>query len=103
MQPITGDDGYTSRQGAYDIRKLRAKNLITRHGRSRRYHTPPDAVRIIASTVILRDQVLIPCLAAIRAPALAPPPASPSQQDQHYARLRTDMRALLDDCGLAAA
>jgi len=103
IQAITGDTGYTARQGAYDIRKLRAKNLITRKHRSRRYVTPPDAVRTIAGILILRDQVLIPCLAGIRAPEITPPPASPSPADQHYEKLRGQMRALLHDCGLAAA
>ena len=78
IQAITGDTGYTARQGAYDIRKLRAKNLITRNHRSRRYLTPPDAARTIAGVLILRDQVLIPSLAAIGAPEITPPPASPS-------------------------
>jgi hypothetical protein len=103
VQAITGDTGYTARQGAYDIRKLRAKNLITRQGSSRRYHLPPQAVRTIAGVVILRDQVLIPCLAGIRAADITPPPASPSPADQHYQKLRGQMRALLHDCGLAAA
>lgn len=44
VQAITGDTGYTARQGAYGIRKLRATNLITRKHSSRRYITPPEAV-----------------------------------------------------------
>ncbi len=103
VQAITRDTGYTARQGAYDIRKLRAKDLITRQHRSRRYLTPPEAVRTIAGILILRDQVLIPCLAGIRAPDITAPPASPSPADQHYDKLRGQMRALLHDCGLAAA
>jgi hypothetical protein len=103
VQAITGDTGYTARQGAYDIRKLRAKNLITPKPRSRRYLTPPDAVRTIAGILILRDQVLIPCLAGIRAPELTPAASQPHPADQHYENLRNQMRALLHDCGLAAA
>jgi hypothetical protein len=37
--------GYTARQAAYDLRKLRGKNLITRLGRAHRYQTPPQAAR----------------------------------------------------------
>ena len=103
VQAITGDTGYTARQGAYDIRKLRAKNLITPKPRSRRYLTPPDAVRTIAGILILHDQVLIPCLAGIRAPELTPAASQPHPADQHYENLRNQMRALLHDCGLAAA
>jgi hypothetical protein len=69
VQAITADPGYTARQGACHIRKPRAKNLITRQGRSRRCTTPPGAARSIAGIVILRDQVLIPRLAS---PKLGP-------------------------------
>lgn len=103
VQAITGDAGYTARQAAYDIRKLRAKNLITREGRSRRYHVPADAARTIAGIVILRDQVIVPCLAGIRAPGTGCPPASPDTTDQHYQKLRSQMRELLHDRGLTAA
>jgi hypothetical protein len=102
MQPFTGDPGYTARQGAYDIRKLRTKNLITRPGSSHRYQTPPEAARTIAGIVILRDQVIEPCL-AIRATRTGPPPANPAPDDQHYATIRADMHQLLRDRGLLAA
>lgn len=103
VQAITGDTGYTARQAAYDIRKLRAKNLIVRSGRSRRYHTPPEAARTLAGIVVLRDQVIVPCLAGIRDAHPGPPPATPSTTDQHYEKLRRQMRDLLHDCGITAA
>ena len=43
-----GDHDYAVRQGAYDLRKLRAKELINKPDRSRRYHVPQPASRIIA-------------------------------------------------------
>jgi hypothetical protein len=92
VQAITGDGGCTARQRACGIRKLRAKNLTTRQGRSRRYTTPPDAARAIAAIVILRDQVLIPCLAGVRAAALAPLPVNPATAGQHYQKLRSQRR-----------
>jgi hypothetical protein len=82
VQAITGDGGCTARQRACDIRKLRAKNLITRQDRLRRC-TPPDAARTIAAIVVVRDQVLIPCPAGVRASALAPSPVNPATADQH--------------------
>jgi hypothetical protein len=36
---------YTTRQAAYDLRKLRAKALITKPGRSRCYVVPPAGAR----------------------------------------------------------
>ena len=44
---ITGHDGYTIRQAAYDLRKLRGKQLVDKPGRTRRYHVPPTAARTI--------------------------------------------------------
>ena len=39
---MTGTDtGYTIRQAAYDLRKLRGKELIAKPGRTRRYHLHP--------------------------------------------------------------
>jgi hypothetical protein len=103
VQAITGETDYTARQAAYDIRKLRAKNLISRSGRSRRYQTPAQAARTIAGIVILRDQVIVPCLAGISAARIGPPPASSCTTDQHYENLRHQMQELLHDCGITAA
>ena len=44
VHAITRHTGYTTRQAAYDLRKLRGKDLIAKPGRTRRYHvrsTPP--------------------------------------------------------------
>jgi hypothetical protein len=40
VRAMTGQAGYTTRQAAYDLRKLRGKNLVVKPGRSRRYQTP---------------------------------------------------------------
>ena len=53
----TGQDAtdYSTRQGAYDLRKIRAKGLIDKPGRTRRYQVPPDAAAhhtALASSVI---------------------------------------------------
>jgi hypothetical protein len=42
VQPMTGQTqtGYTIRQAAYDLRKLRGKELLVKPGRSRRYQVP---------------------------------------------------------------
>ena len=42
VRAATGWTGaeYTTRQGAYDLRKLRGKQLVTKPGRSRRYQVP---------------------------------------------------------------
>ena len=42
VHTMTGHTGYTIRQAAYDLRKLRGKELITKPGRTRRYHLTPQ-------------------------------------------------------------
>ena len=48
VRQITGQDSYTARQAAYDLRKLRGKQLISKPGRTRRYHVPAGSARVIA-------------------------------------------------------
>jgi hypothetical protein len=67
---MTGQDGYTTRQAAYDIRKLRGKELAARHGRSRRYDVPAQVARTIAALLALRDHVIGPILAGVRSPRM---------------------------------
>ena len=55
--------GYTTRQAAYDLRKLRGKQLIDKPSRTRRYHVPPHAARTISALLTLRDHVIAPILA----------------------------------------
>jgi len=55
VQAMGGPTGYTIRQAAYDLRKLRGKDLIVKPGRSRRYQVPPQAARTIAGLLALRD------------------------------------------------
>jgi hypothetical protein len=105
MHAATGqtDTDYSVRQAAYDLRKLRAKDLVVKPGRSRRYHVPTDAVRTITAITTLRDQVLEPLLAAVRSqpPGLDRSSWTPVEHD--YETLRVDMETLFDDLGIAAA
>jgi hypothetical protein len=66
VRQMTRADGYTSRQAAYDLRKLRGKHLILKPGRTRRNQVPPSAARTITALLALRDRVIAPVLAGIR-------------------------------------
>ena len=57
--------GYGVRQAAYDLKKLRGKNLVHKKPGSRRYEVPPAALRQIGALVILREKVLQPILAGL--------------------------------------
>ena len=43
VRAMTGHNRYTTRQAAYDLRKLRGKGLVHKPGRTRRYHVPTGA------------------------------------------------------------
>jgi hypothetical protein len=99
---MTGQDGYTIRQGAYDLRKLRGKNLALKPARTHRYHIPPDAARTIAALLALRDHVIAPLIAGIRSPRHGRKPAHWTAVDRDYETLRIGMHALFYDLGIAA-
>jgi hypothetical protein len=95
--------GYTARQAAYDLRKLRGKGLAVKPARTRRYHIPPEAARTIAALLALRDQVIAPILAGVRSPRRGRKPAHWTRIDRDYETLRTGMQTLFHDLGIATA
>jgi hypothetical protein len=102
VQAMGGQTGYTIRQAAYDLRKLRGKDLIVKPGRSRRYQVPPPAARTIAGLLALRDQVIGPILAGVRSPRLGRKPAHWTAIDRDYETLRIGMQTLFHDLGITA-
>jgi len=97
------ESGYTIRQAAYDLRKLRGKDLIVKPGRSRRYQVPPPAARTIAALLALRDQVIGPILAGVRSPRLGRKPAHWTAIDRDYETLRIGMQTLFADLGITTS
>ncbi len=102
VQSMTGQPDYTNRQAAYDLKKLRAKQLITKLGRSRRYQVSPPGMRAITALLILREHVIEPLLAGIRTPARPSKPTILTIIDQHYEHLRLDIQPLFEELGIAA-
>jgi hypothetical protein len=100
VHTMTGQTGYTTRQAAYDLRKLRAKNLIVKPGRSRRYHLPPQPARIITALLTLREQVISPILAGIQSPRRGRKPAHWTSIDRDHETLRTQMQTLFHHLGI---
>ena len=97
---LTGMAGYTIRQSAYDLRKLRGKHLAVKPGNSRRYHIPPDAARTIAALLVLRDQVIAPIIAGVRSPRMGRKPAHWTAVDRDYETLRIGMQTLFGHLGI---
>jgi hypothetical protein len=103
VRTLTHDGGYTARQAAYDLRKLRGKGLAAKPGRTRRYHIPPEAARTIAALLALRDQVIAPILAGVRSPRMGRKPAHWTRIDRDYETLRIGMQTLFHDLGITTA
>jgi hypothetical protein len=99
----TGNSAYTVRQAAYDLRKLRGKDLVHKPGRSRRYHVPAPAARTIAALLALRDHVIAPILAGVRCPRQGRKPSHWTAIDRDYENLRTGMQTLFGHLGISAA
>lgn len=99
VHAMTGDSGYTKRQAAYDLKKLRGKRLVDKPARTHRYHVAPEAIRAVATVLTLREKVIAPIAAGVRDKAdHAPNTSTPIDRD--YQALRADMRTLFDDLGI---
>jgi hypothetical protein len=98
-----GQPSYTTRQAAYDLRKLRGKNLAIKPGRSRSYLVPPQAARTIAALLALRDHVIGPIIAGVRSPRMGRKPAIWTAVDRRYEALRVSMQDLFHDLGIITA
>ena len=93
---------YTARQAAYDLRKLRGKDLVGKIGNSRHYQPTPKGLRAMAALAVLRDKVIKPLLAASGLPPLLPQIQDSVRIDEHYDDLRSGMRRLFGALGIAA-
>jgi hypothetical protein len=101
VREMTGQDGYTIRNAAYDLRKLRGKHLADKPGRTRRYLISPGAARIISALLTLREHVIAPLLAGVADPRIRRTPRHWTDIDRHYQALRLEMMALFADLGIA--
>jgi hypothetical protein len=91
---------YNTRQAAYDLRKLRAKQLVAKPARTRRYYLPGPAARTISALLTLRDHVIAPILAGVKIRRHDHVPARLTPIDQDYEHLRTDMATLFRHLGI---
>jgi hypothetical protein len=103
VQSMTGQSEaeYSPRRAAYDLKKLRGKQLIAKMGRSRRYELCPSSMRTVTALQVLRDHVIRPVIAGVGSTRRDPPMLSPSL-DRHYERLRLDIQPVFEELGIAA-
>jgi hypothetical protein len=93
---------YGARRAAYDIKKLRAKGMVQKIGKSRRYDSVPEGLRALTALLVLREKLIRPLLAASQQSQPPSKPAHPTPIDNHYESLRARMRDLFTELGVAA-
>jgi len=91
---------YTPRQAAYDLAKLRGKQLVERIDKTRRYRVPPRGVRTLAGMLVLREKVIKPVLAGLGRPRCGPRPRFIDPLDQHYDNLQRELRSTFQTLAL---
>ena len=99
VHTMTGqtDTYYTTRQAAYDLRKLRGKHLVDKPGHTRRYHIPDLAARTIAALLTLRDYIIGLILTGVRSPRHGRKPTHWTAIDRDYETLRIGMQNRFHD------
>ena len=99
VQAMTSQNEYSIRQASYDLRKLRAKELVLKPGRTRRYQVPPrppGPSPPSASCAIKWSALSSPgCVAHAKAK-----PASWTPVDRDYETLRIDVQTIFCDLGI---
>jgi len=93
---------YGARRAAYDIKKLRGKAIVHKIGNSRRYESIPQGLQALTALLLLREKIIRPLLAASSRPQPPSQPAHPTPTDHHYESLRSGMRLLFTELGMAA-
>jgi hypothetical protein len=102
VHAMTGRHSYTKREAAYDLKKLRAKQLVAKLGRSRRYQVVPAGIRAITALLILRNEVIKPLLAGVKTSSPCSKPPISTLIDQRYDKVRTDIQSVFEELGIAA-
>jgi hypothetical protein len=93
---------YGPRQAAYDLKKLRGKKVVRRIGQTRRYESLPQGLRAMTALLVLRNKAIKPLLAAAQELQPSRGAQNPSAIDTHYDAIRTAMRGVFQELGLAA-
>ena len=93
---------YGPRHAAYDLKKLRGKQIVRRIGHTRRYEPLASGLRAITALIVLRNKAIKPLLAA--AQPLHPARGSHNSKpiDAHYHTLQLAMQGVFHELGIAA-
>src|SRR6188768_4295916 len=97
-----GPSAYGPRQAAYDLKKLRGKQIVQRIGATRRYEPISSGLRAITALLVLREKAIKPLLAAAQDISPTRGAQNPRVIDRHYHDLRLAMKGVFHQLGIAA-
>ncbi len=93
---------YGPRHAAYDLKKLRGKDVVRRIDHTRRYEPLPAGLRAMTALLVLRDKAIKPLLAAAHPPRPRRGARSPKPIDLHYHTIQAAMQGVFHEPGIAA-
>ena len=93
---------YGARRAAYDLKKLRGKQIVCRIDKTRRYEPIPRGLRAMAALIVLRDRAIKPLLAAAQEVWPTHGAQNPTTLDTHFQTIRIAMQEVFSQLGLAA-
>ena len=93
---------YSARSAAYDLKKLRGKEIVQRIGTSRRYQSLPKGLRAMTALLVLREKAIRPLLAAVQDQQPSRGAQNPRPLDTHYHAIHTAMQGVFRELGLVA-
>jgi len=93
---------YGPRHAAYDLKKLRGKQIVRRIGHTCRYEPLASGLRAITALIVLRNKAIRPLLAAARHLHPSRGELNPKPIDAHYHAVRFAMQGVFHELGIAA-
>jgi hypothetical protein len=93
---------YDARRAAYDLKKLRGKQIVSRIGKTRRYETVAAGLKAMTALIVLRNKAIKPLLAAAQELRPARQAQNPRAIDNHYDAIRLAMKGVFQELGIAA-
>jgi hypothetical protein len=93
---------YGPTRAAYDLKKFRGQQILQRIAQTRRYQANPAGLKAVTALIVLRDKVIKPLLAAAQGPRPRRGTQNPSPLDAHYDAVRSAMRGVFHELGIAA-
>lgn len=93
---------YESRNASYDLKKLRAKELVSLIKHSQRYEATQDGLPLMAAFLIFREKILNPLLSTAGKRKTRPKPQNQSKVDIHYENIQNEMQSIFEIYGIAA-